>query len=104
EWCENDIITTRLRGNGKDFATSPEHYELFQDLTAEELKVIIAMLKRKAYKPGDAIIRSGEEAKELFFLARGSVSVFVPIDANTRKRLATFSAGLAFGEMALIDH
>lgn len=39
----------------------------------------------------------------MFFLVRGSVSVFVPQAGDTRRRLATFSAGMIFGEMALID-
>jgi hypothetical protein len=29
--------------------------------------------------------------------------VFVPLEAGGRKRLATFSAGMVFGEMAVID-
>jgi glutaminase len=39
----------------------------------------------------------------MFFLARGSVIVFVPLESGGRKRLATFSAGMVFGEMAVID-
>jgi len=39
----------------------------------------------------------------MFFLARGSVSVFIPLEAGGRKRLVTFSAGMIFGEMAIID-
>src|SRR6185436_8210166 len=49
------------------------------------------------------IISVGEEAREMFFLARGAVSVFVMLNGGVRKRLASFSAGMAFGEMALID-
>jgi len=39
----------------------------------------------------------------MFFLAKGGVSVFTSPDADTRKRLATFTAGMVFGEMAAID-
>ena len=39
----------------------------------------------------------------LFFLAQGKVSVNVALNSGRRKRLGTFSAGMAFGEMALID-
>ena len=46
---------------------------------------------------------SGEEPGELFFLARGNVSVIIPLHSGAHKRLATFSAGMAFGEMAIID-
>ena len=40
---------------------------------------------------------------ELFFLARGNVSVNITLPSGDAKRLATFSPGMAFGEMAVID-
>ena len=60
-------------------------------------------LQFRHYKTGEILIQKGEQARELFFLARGNVSVFLNFPAGTRKRLATFSAGMAFGEMALLD-
>ena len=42
-------------------------------------------------------------AREIFFIACGNVSVTISLTSGTEKRLATFSAGMAFGEMALID-
>src|SRR6266478_4840470 len=60
-------------------------------------------LKRRVYQRGEAIINVGEEANHLFFLARGCVSVLITLPSGVRKRLATFSPGMAFGEMAIID-
>ena len=37
----------------------------------------------------------------MFFLARGHVSVLLP--GEERHRLATFSPGMSFGEMAFLD-
>ena len=42
-------------------------------------------------------------AEELFFLAKGRTSVLVPTDNGGSRRLATFSAGMTFGEMAVLD-
>jgi glutaminase len=39
----------------------------------------------------------------LFFLAKGKASVFIPSGSGMRKRLSTFSAGMVFGEIAVID-
>ena len=36
-------------------------------------------------------------------MASGRVSVTVALGGGTQKRLATFSAGMSFGEMALLD-
>ena len=39
----------------------------------------------------------------MFFLARGHVSVFLDMPSGQRRRLSSFSPGMAFGEMAAID-
>jgi glutaminase len=36
-------------------------------------------------------------------LLRGEVSVLIDVPPSRRKRLATLSAGMAFGELALLD-
>ena len=78
-------------------------YELCRNFTADELKIFAAFLKRQTYRAGETIIHIGDEAREIFLLARGGVSVFVPQEDGRRRRLATFSAGMVFGEMAVID-
>jgi glutaminase len=78
-------------------------YELCKNFTADELKIFASFLKRQDYQPGETIINIGDEAREVFLLARGGVSVFVPQAGGARRRLATFSAGMVFGEMAAID-
>ncbi len=69
----------------------------------DELTAFTTLLKRSSFPTGATIIRAGDEAREMFFLARGHVSVFVTLASGARKRLATFSPGMVFGEMALID-
>ena len=46
---------------------------------------------------------AGDEARELFLLTRGNASVLITLASGAKKRLATFAAGMAFGEMAIID-
>ena len=55
----------------------------------------------RSYRAGQTIIHAGDDAREIFFLARGHVSVLLP--AEDRHRLATFSPGMSFGEMAFLD-
>jgi glutaminase len=103
EWCENKLLEQRIPGWTLNRAANPEAYELFANMSTEQIAELLPLLKRKTYRPGEILIQKGEQARELFFLARGSVSVFLNFPAGTRKRLATFSAGMAFGEMALLD-
>ena len=53
----------------------------------------------RTYQPGERIVASGEPATSLFFLRSGVVHVTLPDGI----RLATLTAGMAFGEMALLE-
>ncbi len=103
EWCENQLLSNILPIRPPGRRARVVEYELCKDFTAGELKIFASFLERQTYKSGATIINIGDEAKEIFLLARGCVSVFVPQAGNARRRLATFSAGMVFGEMAAID-
>ncbi len=103
EWCENRVIEAALPDRAADRLAKLEHYELFAGFTPEELAAIATLLKRRVYQQSEAIINAGDEARELFFLARGGVSVLIPAESGAPRRLATFSSGMVFGEMAVID-
>ncbi|MEI9865089.1 MAG: glutaminase A [Limisphaerales bacterium] len=103
EWCENQLLSNILPIRPPGRRARVVEYELCKDFTAGELKIFASFLERQTHKPGAVIINIGDEAREIFLLARGCVSVFVPQAGNARRRLATFSAGMVFGEMAAID-
>jgi glutaminase len=48
------------------------------------------------------IVRRGAAADAVYFLMRGEVSVIVALPQGGFKRLSTLSAGMSFGESALI--
>jgi glutaminase len=103
EWCENHLLSTMLPGEIHDHRASPQDYELFQHMAADELAQIATHLKHRSFPRGSVIVQAGDQARELFFIARGKVSVTVSMNSGIQKRLATFSPGMAFGEMALLD-
>jgi CRP-like cAMP-binding protein len=49
------------------------------------------------------VIREGSEDRDLFMMSRGTASVRVGASPGRQKRLASFSAGAVFGEIALLD-
>ena len=104
EWCENRLLEKILPPARTGRRAKVAEYELCKHFTAPELKIFTSFLTRQTYKAGETIIHIGDAAKEIFLLARGSVSVIIPQDNGGRRRLATFSAGMVFGEMAAIDH
>ena len=103
EWCENQLLDARLPNRSPDGACERAAYELFAGFTAAEIELLSTRLTRRHYRAGETVINVGDEARDLFFLARGTVSVLVTLGSGARKRLATFSPGMAFGDMAVID-
>jgi glutaminase len=103
EWCENQLLGAALPGEHSDRTVPASAYELFRGFTDDELAVLLPLLKRRSYPKGKVIVNLGDSARELFFLAGGHVSVVVELVSGASKRLAAFSAGMAFGEMAIID-
>ena len=102
EFCE-DRLLERLPFEVSEMSIGAANYELFVGFTSAELEAVRKLLERRHYRRGDAMIGIGEPATELFLLARGSVSVYLPMTNGSRKRLATLTAGMAFGEMAVLD-
>ena len=101
EWCEENLLENTHYAHAPNFKCKVADYELLADLTAAELKIVQPLLKSHSFKRGQVIINAGDDAREMFFLARGHVSVLLP--GEERHRLATFSPGMSFGEMAFLD-
>jgi len=103
QWSE-DRLLARVMPSVPDTNIAVTRYELLNGLDREDVAVVQKFFERRNYAAGEVIIQAGEPARELFLLTRGIVSVFLPLENGRRKRLATFSPGMAFGEMAMIDH
>jgi glutaminase len=103
EWCENHLLERLLPGRPATPVAGPDDYELLEHLDPAQRQTLVSLLERRAYSHGQVIIQAGDPAGELFFLARGTVSISVPLEAGATRRIATFSAGMTFGEMAVLD-
>jgi glutaminase len=103
QWSEDQLLS-RVLPSIPDTSIAVTRYELLNNLSKEDVLIVQKFFERRSYAAGEVIIEAGEPARELFLLTRGVVSVFLPLEDGRRKRLATFSPGMAFGEMAIIDH
>ena len=63
--------------------------------------MVQALLQRRKFQRGEVIVQFGAPAGEMYFLSRGQATR--PQNGGARKRLGTFSQGMSFGEMALLD-
>ena len=72
--------------------------------------LFLAHLERRLWPAGALICRQGEPGGELFFLARGSASVYRQSTASAQtpsspraERLVSFQAGACLGELSFLD-
>jgi len=100
EWAEDQIVYRH--GGAIDSAEVTELFEqaLLAGLAADQLERLAALGTIRSYRPGERIIGAAEAATSLFFLRSGVVHVMLPNGV----RLATITAGMVFGEMALLEH
>ena len=99
EWAEDQIVYRH--GGAIDFHDTTDLAEqpLLAGLAAEELAELNALATIRSYQQGERILVTGEPAGSLFFLRSGVVHVTL----RDGIRLATLTAGMAFGEMALLE-
>jgi glutaminase len=99
EWAEDQVVYRH--GGSIDFLEMTELFEqpLLAGLTDKELTDLAALGAVRTYRAGEKIIKAGDPATSLFFLRSGVVHVTLPDGI----RLATLTAGMAFGEMALLE-
>jgi SulP family sulfate permease len=100
EWCENTLLerdqitkmhvpsTLALQLADNGFA---------KDDTAR----LKGYLERVHFKPGDTLMRQGEDADALYFIEIGQVSVYLEIENNPSVRLHTLNMGTLVGEMGI---
>jgi len=74
-----------------------ERFPMFSGLNQEQREAVILHFENKSAQPGERIIRAGDDADVVFFIASGEVEVSV---GERRIKLAS---GSFFGEIALIS-
>jgi len=103
EWCENRLLAQTLAVPSYEDVLEREDYELFAQLEPDEVAIIRALLHRRSFQRGEVIVECGAPAGAMYFLVSGCASATMNQGSGTKKRLGTFSPGMTFGEMALLD-
>jgi SulP family sulfate permease len=102
EWAEDRLLETVRFQDAPELALG--QMALLSGLDAAELDLVSGALERREFAHGEVIFEEGDEGDGLFLIARGFVSVKVKLDDDARAlRLATFSPGVFFGEIAMIE-
>ena len=104
EVCE-DFLLLRARGTaGGEGLVPMRDLELFSGFNGREVERLSAYLTVAEFGPGASIVHYGEASDAIFAVARGLLSVTIPIDPQgRRKTLGTMGPGVTFGELALFE-
>jgi glutaminase len=104
ERCEDELLE---RATGTD-ADAHDHVDLgeidiLRDLDPDDLAAVAARLESHTYAPDEEILRAGEVADRLCFLASGSANVCIEIGEGRVRRIHSLGPGCAFGEAAVFQ-
>ncbi|MGE3310340.1 MAG: glutaminase A [Limisphaerales bacterium] len=108
EWCEDRILlgdtpTPSPASAAPAENVAPVEFALLQGLSQADADRVRALFRDRPFKKNETLIEVGAAADELFLLEEGHVSVLLVGTDGSGGRLATFSPGMYFGEMALLD-
>lgn len=106
EWCERQLLAWQTAPEPTS-AAAPRRWPLAEHplcagASAQELAWLQQAVRIESYEPGTLIIERGGSADALFLLLQGEVSVVLALPQGGHKRLSTLSAGMSFGEVALL--
>ena len=77
-------------------------HPVLRGISTDDLALLEGLLERRSFAAGDYVTRAGEPVSELLLITRGVVSETVGLADGSVRRVATLSAGMTIGELALL--
>lgn len=102
EWCEERLLGAHGAPTADRVRVPLAEQRLTRGLDAGMLARLEAVLRPRSFAAGETIFAAGDPADAIFLLVEGEVTIEIEFEAGKR-RLATLTPGLAFGEVALAD-
>jgi glutaminase len=102
EWCENQLIAAH-GGPSPAPVVPPSDNDLLRGLAPAAIETLEALLAYRSFAAGEYIVSHGDQAEALYLITSGQVTVALPSVLGQPKRLSTLTAGMCFGELALVD-
>jgi len=104
EWSEDNLLNSLPQLTGTRNEVALEDMDIVNGFTRDELEELKQKLHLETYNESEPIFREGDPGRDLYFLIKGSVSVKIRLrERNQLKRIFTFTSGVIFGEVALLD-
>jgi len=101
EWSEDRLLESVAPQLPEGWVPVAEN-ELCEGLNAAASARLESVAHQVRFSAGETILRAGDRGESIYLLAYGKVSVVIDREDGGRARLATLSAGMVFGEMAIL--
>lgn len=102
EWCERRLLERHAPGPRSAGRARLADHPLCAGASEADLAWLAAQAPLRNWDPASWVLRRGDPADCLYLLLRGEVSVLIELPQGGTQRLATLSAGMCFGEAALL--
>lgn len=79
-----------------------KQFQLFSQLTIDELRYLVQNLEEKEYKKNEVIYKENEIPGIFYLVQRGSVEITKKTPSGHRQVIATIPAGQFFGELSFL--
>jgi len=104
EWAEDRVIASGESKDGFTEEVDLDRLSVLEGLSKDDCAVARACLDRRTFDADEIVIAESSSDRDLFLVLRGTASARVDLPGRGRqRRLASFSAGTVFGELALLD-
>jgi glutaminase len=102
EWCEDELLARYGSAACRLERVAWQDHALLSRLTPEQRAELHPLLRTRTATAGTALARRGDPPVGLHLILSGQVNIWVEDRGGTTHRLATLSADMSFGELALI--
>ena len=98
-----EFFEDRLTGDTAAPAlVSLRDHAVLRGVSADDLTLLEGLLEHRFFAAGDYLMRAGEAVSEMLLITSGVVSETVELAGGGVRRVATLTAGMTIGELALL--
>lgn len=103
EWVENELIHEYAGDDETEIEIPIAEHAATRDMSPAEVEQLTSLLERREYPAGSTIYEQVGHVEEILLVTKGNVNVIGFDSAGERHRIATISAGMTLGEVAMLS-
>ncbi|MGK2955085.1 MAG: glutaminase A [Solirubrobacterales bacterium] len=102
EWCEEQLISEWGEG-AEGVEIELTDHAATAGMTLPQIEKLAGLLERRTYEAGTRIYEQVGHVEEMLFVVKGNINTLAAGSDGNPHRLATFSAGMTIGEVAMLS-